>query len=191
MIGKVKKIRRVSTNAQPSLLSLKFATSDIRGGRLPIETYQARARAVREHPDFCQRVGRLLADRYADQDPPFYVEQKIYCSFPASADEIRMHDFHRRGWPERRAIIDMLEDDRFREFGSRVVASERFDLLSDQEGRQWQTWRRDRLLAVGDVPWLTVAAARTQIAGLREKSPDQYKCLASIDEFLSRMCAYT
>jgi exodeoxyribonuclease-1 len=186
--GKVKRIRRVSTNAQPSLLSLEFAPDDIRGGRLPITTYQARAQAVREHPDFCRRVGRLLADRYADQAPPSYVEEKIYSSFPTSVDEIRMHNFQRCDWSERRAILDTLEDDRFRELGNRVLGSERFDLLSDQEVDQWRSWRRDRLLADGDVPWLTIPAARAQLTELKESSSDSHECLNSLDQFLRQLC---
>jgi exodeoxyribonuclease-1 len=185
--GKVKRIRRVSTNAQPSLLSLEFASDDIRGGRLAITTYRARAQAVREHPDFCRRVGRLLADCYANQAPPSYVEEKIYSSFAASVDEVRMRNFQGCGWPKRRAIIDTLEDGRFRELGNRVLASERFDLLSDEEGRQWLAWRRDRLLANGDVPWLTISAAQAQLAQLRDSSPDRQECLASIDRFLTQM----
>jgi exodeoxyribonuclease I len=186
--GKVKKIRRVSTNAQPSLLSLDFAPDDIRGGRLPIATYQARAQAVREHPDFCRRIGRLLADRYADQVPSSYVEEKIYSSFAASVDEVRMRNFQGSGWPERRAIIDTLEDGRFRELGNRVLASERFDLLSGEEGRQWLAWRRDRLLANDDVPWLTIKAAHIKLAELREDClPTHRKQLSEIELFLENM----
>jgi exodeoxyribonuclease I len=186
--GKVKRIRRVSTNAQPSLLSLEFAPDDIRGGRLPITTYLARAQAVREQPDFCRRVGRLLADRYTDQTPPCYVEDKIYSSFAASVDEVRMRNFQGCGWPKRRAIIDTLEDDRFRELGNRVFASERFDLLSDEEGRQWRSWRHDRLLANGDVPWLTIPAARAQLNELKDSSSDSHECLNSLDRFLKQLC---
>ena len=168
-------------------MSLEFAPDDIRGGRLPITTYLARAQSVRERPDFCLRVGRLLADRYADQVPPSYVEERIYSSFAASADEVRMRNFQHSNWPERRAIIHTLEDCRFRELGNRVVASERFDLLSDEEGRQWLAWRRDRLLANGNVPWLTISAAQAQLAQLRETTPTRRGCLASIDRFLTQM----
>jgi exonuclease I len=100
-----------------------------------------------------------------------------------------MQHFQRGDWPERRAIIDALEDDRFRELGNRVLASERFDLLSDQEGRRWRTWRRERLLANGDVPWLSVSAARAQLARYRDSMPNQQQQLSEIDRFLEQMAA--
>jgi exodeoxyribonuclease-1 len=188
--GKVKQIRRTSINAQPSLLPLDFIPNDVRGGRLSLTTYQARAQAIRGHTDFRQRVASLLADRYLDQEPSPYVEEKIYAGFAAPADEARMHDFHKNCWPERLDIIETLEDDRFRELGKRVIASERLDLLSDQQRGHWQAWRRDRLLADGDVRWLTIAAARAQIAELRQdSSPEQRRQLADIERFLVSMAA--
>jgi exodeoxyribonuclease-1 len=183
--GKVKLIRRVSINAQPSLLPLDSVPDDIRGGRLSLATYQARAQAIREHADFRQRVARLLADRYADKELSPYVEGKIYAGFPAPADETRMHDFHEHDWSARPDIVAALEDDRFRELGKRVIAGERPDLLSDQQRSRWQAWRRDRLLAEGDVPWFTIAAARAQIAELMQDSlPAQREQLAEIERFL-------
>ncbi len=181
----VKQIRRTSVNAQPSLLPLDFAPSDVCGGRLPLATYQARAQAVREHAVFRKRVALLLAERYADQKPSRYVEEKIYAGFARQADESRMHYFHEHEWPERAGIIKALEDDRFRKLGRRVIASERFDLLSDQERGGWQAWRRNRLLAEGDVPWLTIAAARAQIAELEQvSSSEQRQQLTEIKRFL-------
>ncbi len=162
--GKVKQIRRVSINAQPPLLPLDFAPENIRGGRLPLATYQARAQAIREHADFRQRVARLLADRYADQEPSPYVEEKLYAGFPTVADKARMHDFHeQRPAPDVEILLKILDDDRFRELGNRVIASERSDLLSDRQRCRWLAWRHDRLFADGDVPWLTIEAAWAQI----------------------------
>ena len=75
--GNIKKIRRVSANAQPPLLSTEFASPNIGAGRLPMEIYLERARKVRENCDFRHRISRLLAERYADQPPAIYVEQRI------------------------------------------------------------------------------------------------------------------
>jgi exodeoxyribonuclease-1 len=188
--GKIKQIRRVSINAQPSLLPLDFVPDNIRGGRLSLNIYQARAQAIGEHAGFRQRVARLLSDRYADRAPSVYVEEKIYAGFPASTDEARMHDFHERCWSERPDIVEALEDGRFRELGKRVVATERPDLLSDQQSGRWQAWRRDRLLADGDVPWSTIATARAQIAELKQdSSSEQRQQLDEIERFLVNMVA--
>jgi exonuclease I len=132
----------------------------------------------------------LLADRYADQEPSPYVEEKLYAGFPAPVDEARMHYFHEHGWPERPDIVGALEDDRFRELGKRIVATERSDLLSDRQRERWQAWRRDRLLANGDLPWFTIAAAHAQIGELRE-DPLQARReqLDEIERFLVKMVA--
>ena len=186
--GKEKQIRRAAINAQPSLLPLEFVPEDIRGGRLSLETYHARAQAVREHTDFKQRVSCLLAARYADQKPHLHVEESIYAGFPTPADEARMNYFHKHAWPERQNIIETIEDGRFRELGKRVVASECPELLSDQQRKDWQAWRRDRLMAGGDVPWTTIAAAHAQIAELKEESlPEHQQRLSELECFVASM----
>jgi exodeoxyribonuclease-1 len=183
--GKMKTIRRTSINAQPPLFPLDFAPDDIRGGRLSLETYNARAQAIREHPDFRRRVGQLLADRYAGEEASPYVEENIYAGFAVPSDEARMSDFHASDWTARPDIVRSLNDQRFREIGDRIIASERRDLLSAEKARHWDIWRRDRLLADGAVPWLTVSHAHAEIVALMDDaSPEQCRHLAEIQDFL-------
>ncbi|MDR3489328.1 MAG: recombinase family protein [Bradyrhizobium sp.] len=180
----------VSINAQPSLLPLDFVPENIRGGRLSLAIYQARAQAIAEHAGFRQRLARLQSDRDADRAPSVYVEEKIYAGFPASTDEALMHDFHEHCWSERPDIVEALEDGRFRELGKRVLATERPDLLSDQQSSRWRAWRRDRLLADCDVPCSTVATARAQIAELmQDSSSEQRQQLDEIKRLLVNMVA--
>jgi exodeoxyribonuclease-1 len=188
--GKVKSIRRTSINAQPPLFPIDFAPNDIRGGRLSLETYRVRAQAIREHADFARRVARLLAERYADEEPSPYVEENIYAGFAASKDEARMTDFHACDWAARPDIVGAFDDERFRELGERIIAGERRDLLSDERGRHWETWRRNRLLSEGAVPWLTITNARVEIdALLDDASPDQRRHLGEIQQLLVGMGA--
>lgn len=185
--GDVKILRRISVNAQPGLLPLDFIPSDVRGGRLSIEVYQERARRVREHATFRHRVAQILADRYADRSAAIHIEQRIYDDFPSTANEGRMADFHRHDWSERVGILDTIDDDRYRKFGQRVIAAERPDLLTDEQRNHWHTWRRERLLAEGETPWLTIPRALAEIDQLFETGPvEQREQLASIRDFLSR-----
>ena len=163
--GNVKMIRRVWVNKQPPLLSTEFAPVNVQGGRLPMETYLERARKVRENWDFRQRISRLLAERYADEPPAIYVEQRIYDGFPSPDDEARLATFHRQEWPNRIDLIPSIEDARYRELGERAVATEQPQLLTCTQRMRWQAWRRERITAPGDSPWLTVARA---MAGLDE-----------------------
>jgi exodeoxyribonuclease-1 len=188
--GNVKSIRRISINAQPSLLPIDYAPTNIRGGRLPSETYHARAGIIQQHADFCGRVARLLADRYADQEPSPYVEKNIYARFPMPKDEERMINFHACDWSGRPNIIDTFGDERFRELGERVIASECYDVLPDQKRHLWETWRRDRLSSDGGVPWLTIADARAEIGALiDDASAGQRQQLAEIERFLVGLAA--
>lgn len=170
--GTRKAIRRVATNSQPGLLPVEFCPEDVRGGRLSLEVYQERSRVVREHPTFRGRVARLLASQYDDRPMPEHPEQKIYEGFPSRMDEARMGQFHKAEWPERIQLLGEIEDQRYRQFGRRIVATERFDLLGPEQQRQYATWRRDRLLATGEVPWRTLAAAREEIRELAESATD-------------------
>jgi exodeoxyribonuclease-1 len=161
-------IRRVSVNAHPPLLSTDFTPANVRGGRLPIETYLERARKVRENFDFRQRTSRLLAERYADQPPAIYVEQRIYDGFPSRDDESRLVAFHLHEWPHRVSLIPSIEDERYRELGERVIATEQPQLLTGTQGTRWQAWRRERIIGTGDNPWLTVADAMAELDELAE-----------------------
>jgi exodeoxyribonuclease I len=166
--GNVKMIRRVSVNAQPPLLPTDFTPANVRGGRLPMETYLKRARVVRENSDFRQRTSRLLAERYADQPPPIYVEQRIYDCFPSRDDEAKLAMFHRQDWIHRIDLLSSVDDQRYRELGERVIAVEQPELLTDMQRTRWQTWHRERILATGDIPWLTVADAMAELDELVE-----------------------
>jgi exodeoxyribonuclease-1 len=178
--GNVKMIRRVSANAQPPLLSTEFTPSNVRGGRLSMETYLERARKVRENWDFRQRTSRLLAERYADQRPAIYVEQRIYDGFLSRDDEARLAAFHRQQWPHRVGLIPSIEDDRCRELGERITFVEQPAVLTDSQRRSWQAWHRDRLLAAGETPWLTVAGALSEVEELADTTPEQRTPLSDI-----------
>ncbi|MSP46892.1 MAG: hypothetical protein EXQ83_13845, partial [Xanthobacteraceae bacterium] len=154
--GKVKVIRRVSINSQPGLLPIAFAPDDVRGGRQYVEIYQARARLIGEHSLFRKRVGVFLAERFTNQPEKTHVEERIYSGFPSNDDQERLSLFHKGDWDERVGIIGEIEDDRYRQLGLRILATECPEKLTAKQRQQWSSWRRERLLAEGDMPWLTV-----------------------------------
>jgi exodeoxyribonuclease-1 len=184
--GTTKVIRRVSINAQPGLLPLDHTPDDMRGGRQSLETYQARAQAIRGHAEFRKRISRLLAERYEDQVEPAHVEQRIYSGFPSNADQTRMHSFHAHGWEDRIDIIQEIEDERYRKIGQRIVAIERPDLLTDAQRQHWESWRRERFLTNEKVPWMTVASALEELADVsQDATPAQQAQLADLERFLN------
>ena len=184
--GTIKVIRRVSINAQPGLLQLDHAPDDVRGGRQSLETYQARAQAIRENAEFRRRISRLLAARYEDQAEPAYVEQRIYSGFPSNADQTRMHTFHSQGWEDRIGTIQEMEDERYSKIGLRIIATECPDLLTDAQRRHWESWRRTRFLTNEKVPWMTVVSALAELAEVsQDATPAQKAQLADLERFLN------
>ena len=105
----------------------------------------------------------MLAERYAEQPPPIYVEQRIYDGFPSRDDEARLSAFHRQEWPYRIGLIPSMEDERYRELGERVIAVEQPRLLTGAQRSRWQAWRRERITAEGGSRWLTVADAKAEL----------------------------
>lgn len=186
--GKIKAIRRVSINSQPGLMPIDFASDDVQGGRQSFELYQARAQLIREHPTFRKRISRLLAARYEDRDEPTNVEERIYAGFPSNNDQTLMHSFHKQGWDDRIGIVQEIEDDRYRQLGQRVIATERPDLLTIGQRQRWDSWCRERLRADGDSPWLTVPRALEEVADLTENAkPDQQRHLGDLERFLNAL----
>ena len=63
--------------------------------------------------------------------------------------------------------------------------AEQPQLLTAGQRTRWEAWRRDRLLATGDVPWLTVADAVAELKELSEVAPaNQRQLLGDIRNFL-------
>jgi len=187
--GTTRVIRRVSINAQPGLLPVDHVPDDVQGGWQSLETYQARVQAIRAHPEFCRRISRLLAARYADQVEPAYVEQRIYSGFPSNDDQARMHSFHDQGWEDRIGIIQEIEDERYRQIAHRIVAIERPDLLTDAQRQRWESWRRERVLTDEKVPWMTVGSAIEELADeSQDATPPQRAQLADLERFLNGLC---
>lgn len=188
LVGNRKAIRKVAANSQPGLLPLEFCPEDVRGGRLSVEVYQERSRAVREHSTFRGRVASLLARQYADQPRPENVEQRIYERFPSRVDERLMSEFHAAKWPARAQIVEDIEDQRYRQFGRRMLATERLSLLSPERQRQYADWRRERLLASGEAPWRTLSDAREEAQQLSESASEGQRLqLMNIEEHLRRI----
>ena len=158
----------------------------MRGGRQSLETYQARAQAIREHAEFRRRISRLLGARYEDQVEPTNVEQRIYGGFSSNADQTRMHSFHAQTWEDRVGTVQEIDDERYRQIGQRLIAVERPDLLTEAQRQRWVTWRRERFLIAEKVPWTTVASALEELAKVSQDTTlAQQAQLANLERFLN------
>jgi len=156
-------IRTVRANAQPIALPLGLVPAAM--GGLDEPSLFARAATVQKNDGFRARVGRAMVARYADRPGSAHIEQRIYAGFPSPADETRMRQFHGAPWPQRYAIVQAIDDERYREFGLRIIHAEMPEALPLDERIRLDKWRRGRIDgSAPDVEWLTKAAALGELA---------------------------
>jgi exodeoxyribonuclease I len=185
MNGKHKVIRSVRTNAQPILMPFELATAENVVKIPDPDTVSQRVDAIKSDASFRDRVGQALAKRFSDDEPSPFPEKRIYDGFPSRFDEILMLKFHQREWPERLALVEMLEDDKRREFAFRLIFSDASATLSAQKKDELETWVRGRILSNDEsVPWYTIPKAIRETDELMAESSDSDKV------FLSKLRAF-
>jgi exodeoxyribonuclease-1 len=142
---------------------------DDREADVDIVTARERMARIKAHPSFAGTIAQTLAGQYADQEPSQHIEEQIYGGFPSRNDERLMEKFHQAPWPDRYGLAQGFEDARYREFAERIVYAERPDNLPAERRAALDEWCRARLIAEGDVPWLTIGKARAELESLRAK----------------------
>lgn len=156
-------IRRVRINRSPMMLPL-FELENLDGFGSE-DHYLKQAADLRADPDFVARL--LAAARAAVPAYPLspHVESQLYARFATNEDERIMAAFHNAEWPARLEIVRQFRDERFVRLGYRQIFFERPDLLDEKTRAEMQTAvaRRHTSASDGDVPWTTIAAARSRI----------------------------
>jgi len=180
-------IRTVKANQQPILVPYGLSNDHVAGNDLPEDLLRERAAQVRAHPNFEEKVVHAVANRYPPWEQSPHVEARIYEGFPSRADENLMVDFHRRPWEERIAIVDQFQDERLRALGERLVWAERPDVLSEEASQRLDAWQRNRFLAGGDTPWLTIGRAFDELAELRTTGRGDADLLGEVEGYLRQL----
>lgn len=114
------RIRSLATNKSPLLFELDAVNPVVAD----------RAALIASRPDFHKRVGQAMARRYADAEPPAFVEQQIYQGFYSSEDQSALRSFQTASWPERLELARSFEDARLKYFGLRLAMIEQPNLFS-------------------------------------------------------------
>lgn len=168
--GETKVLRRLRTNAQPILFPADLAPEDVRGGRLSASVYLDRAHRVHMHPTFRAMVTQAMSNLYDDGAPAAHVEQRIYDGFSPDHDLVLLIDFHNATWAERSSIAGNFSDQRLRELALRLISVEQPALLSAAQRHRFDDFVVSRLLADGDVPWMTVPKALVEVQQLSQSA---------------------
>lgn len=178
-------VRIIRSNAQPILMPLDIRPCDIRGPQLDVEEYERRAQLLRENAAFRERIGAIIAERYADREPSQYVEQRIYGGdFFSRADEEKCARFHLIPWQARISLCAQFEDPRLQELGRRLIFLEQPNLLTAMDRAKMLQWIKQRVMSEDDVPWMTVPKAIIAMGDLSNRAS------ASTDDFLSSLGNY-
>jgi len=175
-----KVIRSVTVNKSPALLSVAAPSAgQLRGAEI-----------IANAPAFRARVGQALAARFPeDPDAPTApVEKQIYGGFYSHADKALLAEFQRVDWPRRQEIVATLSDPRLRQLGRRLVAFHAPELLSAEEGGQFEAWLQERWSspASDDVEWTGLAKAHQALADMRAKGVASPEVIDEIAVYLQR-----
>lgn len=149
-----KLIRTIAINKAPNL----FPVAN------PSAAHGSLAQLVSAHPEFHERVGQALADRYADKEPAQHVEQLIYDGFYSTGDKQVLEGFTAANWRDRARIVAQLEDIRLKQLGMRLIFSNAPEFVSVNYRSTASAAIRDRWLTnEPSTPWTTKAKVEEQL----------------------------
>jgi exodeoxyribonuclease I len=181
-------VRIIKANQSPIVVPDDLANESVPGHDQPPEVLQERIQTLRDNPDFAANIARAMADRYPPFDPPEYVEQRIFESFPSRGDSSLMATFHASPWDERLSIVSRFEDERLRELGERLIYLESSDVLPEDMRRRHDDWRNARIHAGPNLPWVTVGSAVEELTGLSSSDEgNEQTLLEDIEKHLTQL----
>lgn len=113
-------VRKIRTNTGPTMTPLWEASASLLEP-LSIDALEDRARRVAED----DALKRRLVDVYTNSREPFveptHIEEKLHGTFLSDEDNARASQFHTIPWLNRFEIVQTMEDERLREFGTRLI----------------------------------------------------------------------
>lgn len=162
-----KPIRRIRTNAAPTLAYFDDAPTICRGLELGLEELERRADVVRGNFQLRSQLISVFASLKEEFPPSAHVEKQIYDGFVGFTDQQLMDRFHQVPWPERCVLVEQFQDPRLRKLGRQLIHLERPDLLPEDVQREHRLEAAQRLTGrADDVSWMTLPKAIREIENL-------------------------
>ena len=181
--GTPKIIRAIGTNKAPALLKIKN----------PSNEHLRRAKVIADAPEFRQRVGKVMAERFPEDPnaPTKPVEMQIYDDFYSDADKRLLEEFRSADWPRRQQIVASLLDPRLLQLGTRLIALHNPQSMTSKETEQFSEYLRDKWTTndASKPDWMTIAKAKKEIDDLRAQPDADPRALDAIDAFLDEWSA--
>jgi exodeoxyribonuclease-1 len=159
-----KPMRQLRSNACPMLVPCDEAPPNTAGVRLGMPEIERRADLLHSDETLRNRLASAFEVSLGVREPSPHVEMQIYDGFFSNPDTALMDQFHAAPWEQRSSIVAQFEDGRLRIIGKQLIHVERPDLIARPECLEHDCARARRLLGSdGDVPWMTVSKALTQL----------------------------
>ena len=169
-----KLIRSVSINKTPNVFPITN----------PNPEHVTAASLLAARPDFLERVGQALANRYADREEPEEVEMQMYDGFYNSADKHILQKFEHVDWRHRAQLIAKLEDHRLRQLGQRLIYLNAPAYVSDHYVEAAHAAITDRWLSNDpEAPWMTKAEVEKQLGQIAAADALDQVQLSALREF--------
>lgn len=146
MRGPKSPFRIVQTNSNPTARPLASSLTGTIVNCPSSAVIAQRVQLIQRSLGFQTKVGDAIAGRYPERATTEFVEERIYDAFPSSSDALLASRFHDAPWEARRTLLDQMRDERLRDLGLRLIATEAGHLLSREEQLWFSEWQRKRRL---------------------------------------------
>jgi len=148
---------------------------------------QKRAKLIREHKDFANKVSKVLDEEASERQDfesqeKIYAEESIYKKFPSKEDSAIMPEFHKVDWKDKFLVLQKFKDERFQYFAKKILYEENPDVLPKEEYVSIHKEVATRVLSTNKEKWNTIPRTYSEIDTLRNKFRDDKEKLKILDE---------
>lgn len=174
-------IRRVRTNAGPTMMPLWEAPDELLGG-LSCEELEDHAARISEDQSLRARLADIFLQNRTKYPEPTHVEEMLYTRFSSQSDVALCKRFHAAPWEERLKIARSFEDDRLKILAQRISYFECRSSLPTETVQKMDIDLARRLVSSDSKP-LSVDQALRQVEEARASSVNDPKATALLDGF--------
>ena len=187
------KIRQVSLNKMPIVLSKDYFNSLEDYKEIGLEEISKRSNLIRDNQDFCNKVFEILAEKAKERkdtssqdEEDYFPEQFIHESSikMSKNDKDIFYKFQKSNWDEKANLYSEFQDNVLKHFARLLVFEENPDSLSQKELILVKKKIAEKLLTTDQKPYITIPDAMKKIDDLRADENTDKKFLNEYDLFV-------
>lgn len=174
-------LRKVRTNAGPTMMPLWETSEELLGG-LSCEELEDCAAQIIEDYSFRARLADIFYQSRLKYPEPTHVEEKLYTGFSSPSDVALCKRFHAAPWDERLKITSSFDDDRLKELAQRIIYTECRSSLPSEILQKMDIDLANRLVS-SDAKPPSVEQALKEVAEERASSTDDLNAISLLDGY--------